>query len=91
MAAPQGNQFAAKSRVWTQAINNVLDRRHPNGRMAALEDLAEKLIAAVESGDLAALREFGDRMEGKPSQALSVDGSLDVRALVTAAPTDERI
>ena len=70
MAAALGNQYAAKSRVWTTAINNVLERKHPKGRMAALEDLAERLIAGVEAGDLAAIKEIGDRVEGKPSQAV---------------------
>lgn len=90
MAAPVGNNNFGKARVWTQAINNVLERKHPDGRMAALEQLAEKLIEGVEAGDLAAIREFGDRMEGKPGQ--SVDIKADIRqAMVQASDLDEAL
>lgn len=75
MAAAKGNQYAAKERVWTQAINNVLARRHPKGKMAALEDLAEKLVDLVATGDLPALKELGDRMEGKSPQGVELTGS----------------
>lgn len=90
MAAEIGNQYAAKDRVWTQAINNVLERRNPKGRMAALEDLAEKLIQKVEDADLGAIREFGDRMEGKPSQAVDLRAEVTAK-LVQATPLDEKI
>ena len=84
MAAPLGNNNFGKARVWTQAINNVLERKHPQGRMAALEELAEKLIAGVEAGDLAAIKEFGDRMEGKPAQSVQVAGDPDNQTPINA-------
>lgn len=80
MAAAIGNQYAAKSRVWTQAINNVLERKHPEGRMKALEALAEKLIAGVEAGDIAAIKEFADRVEGKVPQPIG--GAEDLPPLL---------
>ena len=90
MAAATGNQYAAKSRVWTTAINNVLERKHPQGRMAALEELAEKLIAGVEAGDLGAIKEFGDRMEGKPGQSLDIKAEVK-QAMVQASDLDEAL
>ncbi len=45
--------------------------------MEALDDLAEKLLQAVETGEISALKEFGDRLDGKPSQAVTVAGDPD--------------
>lgn len=88
--AQPGNQNNLKGRIWTQAINNVLERSHPKGRMAAMEELAEKLIEGVKAGDLPSIREFGDRMEGKPGQ--SVDIKADIRqAMVQASDLDEAL
>ena len=75
MAAPEGNQNAAKGRVWRDAINRALAQRHPQGRQAALQALAEKLLTACEEGDLTALKELGDRVEGKAIQAVEVAGA----------------
>jgi hypothetical protein len=38
--------------------------------------LAERLIALAEEGDLAAIREIVDRLEGKPRQAIRAFGRV---------------
>lgn len=70
MAAPKGNKNAAKAKVWTAAIERALDKRGTS-RIKALDALAEKLLVLADSGDLAALKELGDRLEGKPAQAIT--------------------
>jgi hypothetical protein len=74
MAAPVGNQNAAKAKVWHAAILRALDKRGAGDRVAALDELAGKLLDLVSTGDLAALKEFGDRLDGKPAQAVAVSG-----------------
>ncbi len=74
MGAPAGNQNAAKAKKWSAAIERALCRRYGKALADALDDLADKFIAAVEQGDLAAFKEFGDRMEGKPAQSLEHSG-----------------
>ena len=74
MAAAPGNQYAAKERVWTAAINKALEKRSALGRMEALADLAEKLLDQCSEGNLVALRELGDRLEGKPGQSMTLGG-----------------
>jgi hypothetical protein len=75
MGAPVGNRNAAKAKVWHAAIMRALERRKPaNERIAAIDELADKLLDLVAAGDLAALKEFGDRLDGKPAQSVSVDG-----------------
>ena len=71
MGAPVGNQNAARAKVWRSAIMRALKRRKPaDERRQAIDELADKLIELVAAGDLGALKEFGDRMDGKPAQAI---------------------
>jgi hypothetical protein len=79
MGAPIGNKNAAKAKVWHGAIMRALERRSSSRIDGKLEidALAEKLLDAVSTGDLAALKEFGDRMDGKPAQALIHTGDED--------------
>ena len=70
MAAPAGNQNAFKGRQWASAIGRALDHRGGGDRVKALDELAEMLLLKCDEGDLAALRELGDRIDGKPAQAI---------------------
>lgn len=69
MGAPVGNQNAAKAKVWSSAINRALEKRGVS-RAEALEALAEKLLELADDGDLGALKELGDRLEGKAAQTI---------------------
>lgn len=74
MGAPVGNQNAAKAKKWTSAIERALQRRSGKSLADALDDMAEKFLDAVEKGDVSAFRELGDRLQGKPTQALEHTG-----------------
>lgn len=85
MAAPLGNQNAARAKVWRAAIERALDRRtqsRVDGKKE-IDALAEKLLDLVADGDLPALKEFGDRIDGKPAQAIvgGDEGDNPVRTL----------
>jgi hypothetical protein len=80
MAAPLGNQYAAKSKQWTLAIERALEKRKTT-RAEALDELAEKLLNLCSESDLAALKELGDRLEGKPGQAIDL-GSDPERPMI---------
>ena len=71
--APLGNQNAAKAKVWHAAIMRALDKRGAGDRVKALDELAGKLLDLVATGDLQALKEFGDRLDGKPAQTIAGD------------------
>jgi hypothetical protein len=78
MGAPIGNQNAAKAKVWHAAIMRALERRQPaDQRIKAIDELADKLLDLVAAGDLPALKEFGDRMDGKPAQQVTLSGDAD--------------
>ena len=72
MGAPVGNQNAAKAKVWRAAISRALERRSASRTdgVKEIDALAEQLLTLVAAGDLGALKEFGDRMDGKPAQAI---------------------
>lgn len=96
MGAPVGNQNAAKAKVWSAAINRALEKRGGGDRLKALDELAEKLLGACDSGDLPALKELGDRLDGKPAQSVALGNEGDepfrvekiVRELVRPKPRD---
>jgi len=71
--APQGNSNAKKAKIWTAAIERALEKRMGD-RKQALDELAEKLLRKCDEGDLSALKELGDRLEGKPAQSVNVGG-----------------
>lgn len=78
MGAPVGNQNAAKAKIWHAAIMRALERRQPaDQRIKAIDELADRLLDLVAAGDLAALKEFGDRLDGKPSQQVTLSGDAE--------------
>ena len=77
MGAPKGNRNAAKeNRLWGETIRRVVTQQNSMRLRAA----AEKLVAQAEAGDIAALRELGDRLDGKAVQQITaeVDTTLNV-------------
>jgi len=76
--APVGNRNAAKAKVWTAAIERALERRQ--GLVAgakAIDDLADQLIDECMRGNLMALQELGNRLEGKPAQGVILSGDQE--------------
>lgn len=75
--APLGNKNASKeNRLWAETIRRALVQ----GKAEKLRALAEKLISRAEEGDISALKEIGDRLDGKPVQ--SIAGDMDVNLTV---------
>ena len=66
-----GNQNGVKAKIWEQAIH-----RHLAKRPKDLEEAADALFAAAKAGDISAIKEIGDRLDGKPHQTQSVDATL---------------
>ena len=79
VGAPKGNKNATKGRPWRDAIDRALvirERSRIDGK-AALDALAEQLLLKCDDGDISALKELGDRIEGKSAQALTISGDED--------------
>lgn len=91
MGAPVGNTNAAKAKVWADAIRYVLAEaeREETPRLR-LRELARILVSRAADGDLSALKELGDRLDGKPAQAVAVTGedggAVEMSLRVTGIP-----
>lgn len=85
MGAPIGNQNAAQAKVWKAAIERALDKRGALDRKHALDELAGKLLDKCAEGDMGALKELGDRLDGKPSQEVSGAGGGPVVLQITTS------
>jgi len=72
-----GNNNAGKAKPWQAAINRALAKRSKVAEREALDDLAEKLLEKCDEGDLAALREMADRIEGRAAQSMTLSGDED--------------
>jgi len=72
MPFEKGNQLAANSKRWQMAIENALKERNKSrkDKLDALDELAEKLLLNADQGDMQALKELGDRLDGKSVQAV---------------------
>ena len=69
--APEGNRNAAKGKLWSAAIIRALDRRQTGlEKVKALDEIADKLIQKCYDGDFTAIQELGNRLDGKPAQAI---------------------
>lgn len=74
MGAPLGNTNGAKqNRLWGDAIRRAVAQNDSQ----KLRALADKLIEKAEEGDVSALRELGDRLDGKPAQSVTLAGDQD--------------
>lgn len=81
VGAPIGNNNAGKAKRWSAAIDRALGKRAEGQSLKdaqeALDELAGKLLEAADNGDGWALKELGDRIEGKPAQSVTLSGDED--------------
>ena len=65
--------------AWRQALQRAMNRRMEGaGSPKRLERLADVVVEAALAGDMAAVREIGDRLDGKAvaRQVIEGDGAL---------------
>jgi len=79
MARPNAAVQQRKSdKVWRDAVMRAVARRESKKDPQALEKLADSLVAKGLDGDVSALKEIGDRLDGKPAQALEHSGRMSL-------------
>lgn len=91
MGAPIGNVNALKNKPWGDALRRCLARREQQGGKA-LNAIAEVLTEKALEGDLAAIKELGDRLDGKPAQTIGGDpeSPLTLRQVIESLPIVRR-
>ncbi len=62
-------------KLWRDAIMVAVKRQATDGKKTKkLAMLADKLIERALEGDITAMKEIGDRLDGKPAQAVELGG-----------------
>lgn len=88
MGAPVGNQNAKKAKRWQDALVKALARyQSADGKIQAgqaLDKLAEKVVEEALAGSKDAWQEIGNRLDGKPAQAI-IGGDEDDPAIKTTS------
>ncbi len=78
MAAARKPKGATTGKEWRDAIRLAVHelRDDPEGgaKSKVLRQLARRLVEKALAGDMAALKEIGDRLDGRPAQGLELGG-----------------
>lgn len=73
-AAARGRAAGKSDKLWKDAIRRAVLRREDGQQK--LERLADQLVSQGLAGDVSALREIGDRLDGKATQPVESDVNL---------------
>jgi len=92
-----GNNNATKNQPWRDAMNWALKNHSSNSgkevskveESTALRDIATKCIDNALLGDKDARKEIGDRLDGRPSQAIVGDPDQPLAILINKMMTEE--
>lgn len=78
--APKGNKSAAYPGMWRDALRRACakDRK-------AIDEIAMALIKAAKAGDIYAIKEFGDRIDGKAVAHVNVSGTVNLQETFASA------
>jgi hypothetical protein len=71
MANPRGQQ---RDKPFRDALRMQLAAAGDDHK--ALREIADALIVQAKTGDIQAIREIGDRLDGKPAQAIEHSGEI---------------
>lgn len=61
-----------EGKIWSEAIKRAIKSRQSSDPLA-LEKLADKLLVACAQGDISAMKELGDRLDGKATNFVVVE------------------
>ncbi len=73
--APKGNQNARRAKELRDSLRYVLDNFENSAvkKGQALREIGRKLVEMGLDGNLAAIKEIGDRIDGKPAQTTIIE------------------
>jgi hypothetical protein len=99
IGGPVGNQNAAKAKRWEAAILRALeawpakpDSTGCNALMLGINEAAHGFVAKMMAErDISFFREFGDRIDGKPAQAITGGDGGGLVITINATRHDEAL
>jgi hypothetical protein len=87
LGAPLGNQYRKRPALLSNELRKALLRKGPDNQRA-IQRIVQAMVTKAESGDMVAIKEIYDRMEGKVKegdrQPIRVIVSRDLAALEPA-------
>ena len=79
MSAPKGNKNSSKeNRVWGKTIKKLAIQED----YKRIHKVAEALFRKAEDGDISAIKELGDRIDGRAQQTISGDSDAPITVIV---------
>jgi hypothetical protein len=79
VGAPLGNKNSIKSnRLWAETIRRAVVQDDAQ----RLRQIAEALLVKASEGDMAAIKELGDRLDGKALQENKLTGDSDEPVII---------
>ena len=79
MGAPINNKNSTKDkRVWGKVVRKLAVQED----YRRIHNVAEALFRKAEDGDIAAIKELGDRIDGKSEQTISGDSEQPITIVV---------
>lgn len=79
MAAPKGNRHSSKeNRAWGKVVRKLAIQEDAK----RLHNVAEALFRKAEDGDISAIKELGDRIDGKSMQEISGNSDAPITVIV---------
>ena len=78
MARPKG---AWSEKKFRDALNLAVTEEGPGG-VRKIRMIADKLVEAALNGEVQAIKEIGDRLDGKPAQSIIGDDEADAIRIV---------
>jgi len=81
--APKGNNNAGKNKAWSDAVRKALIQSK-----GGIASAAKQLVKLANAGDLGALKEIGNRLDGRPAQAVQADvgGTVTIKQVIFGDP-----
>lgn len=76
---------ATADKLWGDAIRLVANAevKHDGEKIKRLRKVAHKLFDLAEDGDMAAVKEIGDRMDGRARQSADINHTGDIPAAIS--------
>jgi len=82
-----GNKNGKRAKEWRDALNYALSHYENSSiqKNGALRAIAKELITKALDGDMQAIKEMGDRIDGKPAQAIIGEDGGPLQAAITVS------
>jgi len=78
--APKGNQNAKKGAMLSSRLRKRLEER------AKQDEIVDQLIDKACEGDLSAIKEIFDRLDGKPKQSIDLESNNTHQYVISDSP-----